>query len=741
MLDPHKLAHDCIVDAPAPCSAACPIGVDVRDVMERIRIGSYSAAYKAFSKSAVFPGIVAHICPQYCADSCPRGEADEAVLLPELERFLWRESLKETKKQFFIPDKKKRILVVGAGITGMAIASKLAQRGYHITLAEKTGRPGGALWGLVDGGKLPPEALEEAVETLEDHKYIDVRLNTEIQDADGGYSATLVCVGPDGVFKAPDNGLDIFYMGGARDPGLDFIACIREANEMFHIIENFIKVGRRQPLETRMQPVMFRPDMTNVQPCHTAISGDTLYIDAGEAQAEAERCMGCTCSNCVDSCEMLKYFKKNPKKTIMDLSDTINKTPIVQKTALRQVMSCTQCGRCSEVCPAGIDFKSVCLESREVLHGLGHLPDSLYEYWTRDMEFSNAGEASVLIAPENPADTRYVLFPGCQIGASDPEYVSAAYGWLREADPDKSALLLGCCGAPAYWAGDRELHGGALALIRDTWEELNRPAFIMPCPTCVEMFSLHLPEVSATSLWEFMAERLEKTPAGPRGAVSVFDPCSSKYSPAMQEAVRAILTKLGYELIELPRSPEQSECCGHGGLIYTTNRELREKLRRDGAGAGDNPYVTYCVNCRDSFAGDGKEVIHILDALFFEDAGRFRRTPPSLTLRRDNRRRLKSRLLKEYRGMDVSTPKPDITLEVSPQLRKTMDERLILDDNAVRVILSAENGGRMVLDPATGYYTAHAVEGRLTFWVVYEPVVEGAYRLHDAYAHRMVIEE
>ena len=28
------------------------------------------------------------------------------------------------------------------------------------------------------------------------------------------------------------------------------------------------------------------------------------------------------------------------------------------------------------------------------------------------------------------------------------------------------------------------------------------------------------------------------------------------------------------------------------------------------------PYVTYCVNCRESFAGQGKEAVHILDLLF-----------------------------------------------------------------------------------------------------------------------------
>ena len=38
----------------------------------------------------------------------------------------------------------------------------------------------------------------------------------------------------------------------------------------------------------------------------------------------------------------------------------------------------------------------------------------------------------------------------------------------------------------------------------------------------------------------------------------------------------------------------------------TTSRAKEEEL----------PYVTYCVNCRESFAGQGKEAVHILDLLF-----------------------------------------------------------------------------------------------------------------------------
>jgi len=219
--------------------------------------------------------------------------------------------------------------------------------------------------------------------------------------------------------------------------------------------------------------------------------------------------------------------------------------------------------------------------------------------------------------------------------------------------------------------------------------------------------------------------------------VSVFDPCSSKYAPATQEAVRALAEGLGYALEELPQARETAACCGHGGLIYTTSAELYGRVRSGAAGAGDRPYLTYCVNCRDSFAAEGKPAIHLLDALFFPAQERFMRPAPDLSARRDNRRRLKNQLVKERPHMDS----PDIRLEIDPALRATLNRRLIHEDNLRAVIGAAEASGKKVLDGATGHYTAHAAQGRVTFWAEYEPLGAGVYRLYDAYAHRMVIEE
>ena len=73
--------------------------------------------------------------------------------------------------------------------------------------------------------------------------------------------------------------------------------------------------------------------------------------------------------------------------------------------------------------------------------------------------------------------------PGCQLGAADPRYVTLPYQWLLSKKAD-TGLLLRCCGVPAAWSGDEEMHQRELADIRSDWEALGKPILILACPSC-----------------------------------------------------------------------------------------------------------------------------------------------------------------------------------------------------------------------------------------------------------------
>jgi Fe-S oxidoreductase len=370
--------------------------------------------------------------------------------------------------------------------------------------------------------------------------------------------------------------------------------------------------------------------------------------------------------------------------------------------AKRLMHLCTQCGVCKEVCPEDIDIGGLILAGRQQMHRYGKAPWAFHDFFLRDMEHADGEAARVAFMPADKTKSdktkidavagSYAFFPGCQIGAGDPELVLRTYGALREIDPGVG-MLLRCCGAPAEWAGESERHAETLAGLRAGWSALGAPTLLMACPTCVREFREHMPDIAVTSVYEWLAER----PGAPdrysspdeaevfrvgakvhdilsiagadaelpaqaamnhRGEKpwAVFDPCSSRHEEGARAAVRALARRAGLTLRELPIQGEIVRCCGYGGQPSVADPAFAEEVAADRAGESALPYLTWCFNCRDVFMKQGKETTHILE-LLFPDGGKqallvdIAQSPPPLptvTERRRNREYLKKKLLREY---------------------------------------------------------------------------------------------
>lgn len=115
-----RFADDCFRDAPPPCSCVCPFGLDVRKLMEKIRRGSYSAAYRQYRESVIFPDIVSQICPAPCTEACVRARLDRGVALRSLEAACVSGANSTHPTRYSIMPKDQHIAVVGAGLAGLA---------------------------------------------------------------------------------------------------------------------------------------------------------------------------------------------------------------------------------------------------------------------------------------------------------------------------------------------------------------------------------------------------------------------------------------------------------------------------------------------------------------------------------------------------------------------------------------------------------------------------------------------
>ena len=151
-----------------------------------------------------------------------------------------------------------------------------------------------------------------------------------------------------------------------------------------------------------------------------------------------------------------------------------------------------------------------------------------------------------------------------------------------------------------------------------------------------------------------------------------------------------------------------------------------------------NPYITYCINCRDVFISEEKPAVHILDLVYGKDHDSIKL--PDLSQRRRHRTALKEALLKEIWNEEMSV-KPDkcrYELRINTDIRRKMNRLKILEEDLCKVIEYGEKAGRRTFDPERGTYKSYRELGSITCWAEYRMAGQ-AYEIVNVYSHRMKI--
>jgi Fe-S oxidoreductase len=732
--------ENCLQHEPPFCTAACPFGLDVKDFIGKVQRGGFQAAYKAYLNTVGFPGIVAALCPEPCKGVCPRSACGGAISMRLLERAAIAHARNLEPASYNVPPKRKTVAVIGAGISGLACVLRMATRGYEVTLFEKADFLGGQLHDL-----LPPEEFLPEIERQFMHETYELRLNTEVRSLeDLTFDAVYVATGPGGsdfglvldprgAFASSRPGV---FLGGSLT-GRDTMGALADGLRVSHALERFPKAGSmNHPAEAISTQLKLDP--SGIPTMATVLPHDGKAFTQAEAIQEAKRCLLCACDACFRACDLMHYFRKFPKRIVEEIHLSVHPGTLDGNGTLatRLMSTCNQCGLCKEVCPEGIDTGDLFLQGHRAMHEKGAMPWAWHDVFLRDMASANA-EAGLSRLPAGYRKSRYLFFPGCQLGASDPRYVTESYRFLRTCWPD-TALTLGCCGAPAEWAGDAASRDEVTAKIRRDWLAFGQPIVVFACPTCKQLLGRHLPEIQGIFLYDLLLEHgtLPSEPA--KGAASVFDPCASRGERSLQRTIRSLAEKNGFTLEPLPMEGRLAQCCSWGGQVSLAHPPYAQHLVRERISAGDLPYIAYCSNCRDIFAKAGKPAWHILDLLF--DLNGPDRGSPTLTKRRRNRMALKRQLLEEGWNERLKREEPSMELRITPDLRQKLNDAYLLEMDIAAVIEHCERSGRKILDPVTGNFCGHLLIGNMTHWVEYRPVAEGGFELVNAYAHRMRIE-
>ncbi len=759
----------CTQEHPPACSAACPAHVDVRSFVGAMQAGNFNDAYKIYSKNIPFPGIMSRICDHPCQASCKRCEAGEAVSIAALEEACVRMNSSPPVPITAPPPKNQQVAVVGGGLSGLTAAYYLAVKGYPVVIFEAANRLGGSLW-EISKEVLPGEIIAAETAVL-DNLGVEIRFNNIVgqtfsfMDLYQKYDAVylgFVSNYTDSCGLQQDHegrmGIDpvtfatswkgVFAGGSLRyAPVYSPIGSLSDARRAAISIDRYLQgvslTAAREnegPYQTRLFTNTWRVEPLLAVVPENPAGGYTR----DEAVQEAGRCLQCQCLECIKACTYLNYFKSYPKKYVRQINHNLEMI-MGRHDANTLINSCFMCGLCQEVCPENFNMGELCLEARQEMVKKGKMPPSAHDFPLRDMNFSNSKLCTLTRHQPGYNTSSQLFFPGCQLSASAPDHVVKAYVYLMDKVAGGVGLMLRCCGAPAEWSGRMELFQAGLQEIREQWQAMGRPRMIMACSTCYQMFKKHLPEIELMSLWEIYDQLGLPETDRPKMPipVAVHDACTARHEPHMHASVRNILLKLGCKIEELPASREMTECCGYGGMVWFANRKLAAELITKRISESPADYVAYCAICRDNFAAKGKKTYYLLDLIYGEaNQNAPAKRGPGYSQRRENRVRLKNKLLKEFWGEVAEESKETfgaLKLIISGVVHETMEERLILLEDIQKVIAYAERTGKKIINRNNGHTLACYRPVSVTYWVEYTPQKDG-FVVHNTYSHRMVVE-
>ena len=197
---PFRTRRPVYVDLLPPCNNECPAGEQIQAWLALAQAGEFRAAWETLAIDNPLPAVHGRVCYHPCESACNRAALDAAVSIHAVERFLGDLAVKENW-QFPIdaPDSGKRVLIIGAGPSGLSAAYHLARLGHTVEIKEAGPVPGGMMHLGIPAYRLPRADLMNEIRRIE-AMGVRITLNHKVEDVlaerdDGGFDAVFVAIG------------------------------------------------------------------------------------------------------------------------------------------------------------------------------------------------------------------------------------------------------------------------------------------------------------------------------------------------------------------------------------------------------------------------------------------------------------------------------------------------------------------------------------------------------------------
>lgn len=301
-----------------------------------------------------------------------------------------------------------------------------------------------------------------------------------------------------------------------------------------------------------------------------------------------------SCGVCIDACPM-SVTKAHTKDATVYLNRQIKRR---NGKRIEEISDkCLLCGKCSALCPVGVQGDKLRIAQRSVRkYGL-------------EPHYDNIQLPSAAMSGEGE---KVLYFAGCMSSVT-PSIGKSLTAILEKAgvnyeQMDKDGGL--CCGRPMWTAGRFDAAREMIARNKDIIEKSGADTLLVSCPICYRIFveRYRLENIRVVHHTVFIEELLRqgRISIGTDRKKYVFhDPCELGRGTGIYEQPRQVLRIAG-ELVEARKSGQQSICCGGslGSLSLDFNRRkpiINSSIENLTAMSPDT-IVTACPLCLNTFS-------------------------------------------------------------------------------------------------------------------------------------------